>query len=121
MSTENEIPFSSDYNNNNNNNIIINDTPKKSPLKIILIILGFLVIIVYILILISSFSITLSENNDLNYITAVYQCDHFNSQRYQPFNEYSINYSLLISSITVDGLNVPVTPYHQFNSCDKKK
>ena len=116
---ENEIPFNSD-------NIIDVDVHKKSPLKIILVILGSLAIITYILILIFSFTNVLPQedhidiDNSTNYIKAIYKCNSHISYRYKFYDDENKNYSLLISSIIVDGENVSVTPYHEYSDCNEK-
>ena len=113
MSKENEVPFSSDL------DYINVDNPKKSLLKKILVILGFLAIVGYILDLILSFR----EDNSYSYITAIYTSTDPLSNRYKFYNipsESGKITHLLISSITVDGVNVKVAPYHEFSNTGNK-
>ena len=140
MSVEDDIPFADyvldDYE-------IPNSYPKKQrpikPIKKILISLALLLVIGYAVTVSLSFilvDVKKSEENDkkdlpnnktnhdnrtyyYHNITAVYSCpgDYKNCSFYSPF---LYNFTSSISSISVNGTNVSVTNYHQFEESDIK-
>ena len=57
---------------------------------------------------------TAFKEDDTNYIKAIYECPGDN--KYCNFYyDQAVNHTSLISSITIDGENVPISRYHQFN------
>ena len=129
MMIENETPLTF----NNEKGII-----SKKPLKKTFIMVTSFFVIIGIILALSFFSSELKNENkkttiyyevnkyrkisqleNSNYIKAIYQCPGNNNPCIF-YDDITVNHTLLISSITADGENIPISRYHEFNESGTK-
>ena len=128
MSTENEIPFGI----NPDDDIVATNKPKIKRIRLIIVSATLLVLSVgYISVLASSFSVEdkkegkkeeipeekpneKPKDNCINCIKAYYLCWYYETCKF--YNDKTINHTLSISSMKVDGKPYPIISYYKFNT-----
>ena len=118
MSSEEEIPFEHDPINENN---FETHTSKKRKLNIIMCAVAIIFIIGFSIFLFLNTYESWPEDNSTNYITGVISRKNIYSYRYcKLYDIDTINHTSSISSITIDGKRVKITPNYRLSD-DKNK